>query len=241
MPAPLILLTRPRLASEAVAHRLVNYGVAADRVLIAPLMETVTTGAKWSPEGYRGFVFTSAEGVRHATAFQEFRGHPAFCVGDRTARAAAAAGMDAVSAGGTVEDLIALIAARCPAQPLLHLRGEDSQGDAARRLSMAGTPTHEVAIYRQQAHPLADAARTLLADGSAIVAPAYSALSAARLSAELDAIAARLHLVAISPAVAEAWPGPAPVRLTIADRPDGAAMDRAILHALRVETEQASS
>ena len=241
MPAPLVLLTRPHLASESVAQRLVECGVAPACIVIAPLMETVATGAKWSSAGYLGFVFTSTEGVRHATTSVDLRGRPAFCVGDRTAEAAAAAGMDAVSAGGTVEDLIALIDARRPAAPLLHLRGEDSRGAAGQRLSMAGTETHEVAIYRQQAQPMEGAVRSRLADGPGIVAPVYSPLAAARLATELAGIAGRVHLVAISPAAANAWSGPPPANVTIADFPDGAAMDRAILHALRVEAEQSPS
>jgi uroporphyrinogen-III synthase len=241
MPAPLILLTRPRLASEAVARRLVKGGVAPDRVVIAPLMETVATGVDWTIDGVRGFVFTSAEAVRHATTMHELRWRPAYCVGDRTAEAAAAAGMEAISAGGTVDDLVALIAKRRPAPPLLYLRGEETRGEAAQRLTRAGTPTREAAIYRQQARPLDPSIRSRLSGTRAIVAPAYSPLSAERLAAELREIPARVHLVAISAATADAWPGPAPSRISIADRPDGAAMDRAILRALRVEARQASS
>ena len=241
MPAPLILLTRPQAAAEALAEALCRQGVAQDRILIAPLMETRATGADWSPDGYRGFVFTSSEGVRHATAAHDLRWRPAYCVGDRTAEVAAAAGMESTSAGGTVDDLVALVAARKPAAPLLHLRGEETRGEAAARLTRAGTPAQEVAIYRQEAQPLDPAILSRLAEASVVVAPVYSPLSATRLAAELGVNPVRTHLVAISAAVAAEWPSRASGRVTLADRPDGASMQRAILDALRVEAGQASS
>ncbi len=246
MPAPLILLTRPRAASRAVAADLLGRGVPADRVVIAPLMEPVATGADWSPEGVRGFVFTSSEAVRHGSAAHDLRWRPAWCVGDRTAEAAATAGMEAISAGGTVDDLVALVAARRPLPPLLHLRGEQTRGDVALRLTRAGTPTREAAIYRQQDQPLDRTTRARLATAPVLVAPVYSPLSAGRLAAELAGADVPVHLVAISAAAATAWSDRVPVqtssaRITVADRPDGAAMLHAILDALRVEAGQASS
>jgi uroporphyrinogen-III synthase len=236
-----ILLTRPRAASDAVAVRLVRAGVPAAQIVVAPLMETVATDAEWSPEGYAGFVFTSAEGVRHAVATHDMRWRRAWCVGDRTAQAAAAAGMDAESAGGTVEDLVAMLARQRPPGRLLHLVGEDTRGDLAARLTQAGTDTVSVAIYRQVTVPLTPGALGRVDAAGTVIAPAYSPLSTARLAEVLGPMAGRVHLVAISPAAAAAWGAPPPARTTLADAPDGAAMDRAIRQALRVETGDASS
>jgi len=235
MPAPLVLLTRPRAASQATADRLRCAGVAADRILVAPLMETEPVGASWSPDAWTGLVFTSAEGVRHAVMGHDLRSRMAWCVGDRTAEAAAAAGMEATSAGGTVEELAALIARRRPPGPLLHLCGADTRGDLAGRMTRAGTETVALVLYRQVPVLLDPAVAVQLGGPARIVAPAYSPLSAQRLSEALATWAPRIHLVAISPATATAWEAPPPSRTTIASAPDGAAMEQALLAALRVE------
>jgi uroporphyrinogen-III synthase len=230
-----VLLTRPRAASVATATRLQRAGVAADRIVIVPLMETAPTGAAWSPDAWAGLVFTSAEAVRHAHPGHDLRWRRAWCVGDRTAEAAAAAGMDADSAGGAADDLVAMISRQRVPGPLLHLCGEETRGDLADRLTRAGTDTVSLALYRQVPVDPDPGAVARLHDAAAIVAPAYSPLSAARLAAVLADHAARVHLIAMSAATAEAWTGPRPVRLSVAPVPDGAAMERAILTALRVE------
>lgn len=239
MPAPLVLLTRPRAASLATAARLQRAGVAADQILVAPLMETEPTGAVWSPADWAGLVFTSAEGVRHAALGRDLRWRRAWCVGDRTTEAATAVGMDADSAGGTAEDLLAMLSRQRPAGPLLHLCGAETRGDLALRLSQAGTDTVSLVIYRQVPVHLDPPAVRRLGDAVRVIAPAYSPLSAQRLAEALAARVAHVHLVAISAATSEAWRGPRPARTTVAVSPDGAAMDRAILAALRVEAGEA--
>lgn len=235
MPAPLVLLTRPRAASQATAARLQRAGVAADRILVAPLMETRPVGTDWSPDDWAGLVFTSSEGVRHAAMGHDLRWRRAWCVGDRTADAAAQAGMDACSAGGTVDDLVALIARQRPPGPLVHLCGADTRGELAERLSRAGTETVSVVLYRQVTLPLVPEAAARLDGAARIIAPAYSPLSAQRLAETLATRAAQVHLVAISPATAAAWQATPPSSTTVASSPDGAAMERAILAVLRVE------
>jgi uroporphyrinogen-III synthase len=241
MPAPLILLTRPRAAAQEVAERLVRAGVPAAQVLVAPLMETVPTGAAWSLDGYAGLVFTSAEGVRHAAAAHDLRWCRAWCVGDHTAEIAAAAGMDAQSAGGAADDLVALLIRHRPQGRLLHLGGTETRGDLVGRLTRAGIAADAVAIYRQYPQPIPSPTLSRLYSATSVIAPAYSPLSAQRLAEALADMADRTHLIAISPAAAAAWPAPGPARILVAEAPDGPAMERAILAALRVETGPASS
>jgi uroporphyrinogen-III synthase len=241
MPAPLVLLTRPRAASLATAARLQRAGVDAACLLVAPLMETEPTEADWSPDDWTGFVFTSAEGVRYAALAHDLRRRRAWCVGDRTAEAAAAAGMEAESAGGAAEDLVALISRQCALGPLLHLCGAETRGNLAEALSRAGTDTTALVLYRQISVPLDPAAARRVGEAARIVAPAYSPLSAERLQSALAPHAAQVHLIAMSTASAAAWTGPTPGRTTILPSPDGAAMERAIIAALRVEARRTES
>lgn len=241
MSDPVVLLTRPREASVATATRLHRAGVPQDRILVAPLMETEPTGADWSPDDWSGLVFTSAEGVRHAAQDRDLRRRRAWCVGDRTAEAATRAGMDAVSAGGAADDLFDLITGQRVPGPLLHLCGAETRADLADRLSRAGTDTVALVIYRQVPVPPEPAAVARLGAANRIVAPAYSPLSAQRLSLVLVAHAPKVHLIAMSAATAAAWTGHPPAQVTEAASPDGPAMHRAILAALRVEAQEAES
>ncbi len=241
MPAPLVLLTRPRAASQATAARLQRAGVDPSRILVAPLMETEPSGADWSPADWAGLIFTSAEGVRHATADRDLRWRRAWCVGDRTAEVAAAAGMDAESAGGTADDLVAMISRQRVPGPLLHLCGADTRGDLADRLRRAGTDTVSLVVYRQVPVPLDREAQARLTAATDVVAPAFSPLSAERLAAALTGLSARVHLIAMSSATAAGWSGPPPHATTVVPTPDGAAMERAIVAALRVEAGEPES
>jgi uroporphyrinogen-III synthase len=58
-----------------------------------------------------------------------------------------------------------------------------------------------------------------------VIAPLFSPRSAALLSGSaLQGVRAPLLVAALSPAVAEAWSGPAPAALEVADRPEAAAL-----------------
>ena len=88
--------------------------------------------------------------------------------------------------------------------PLLHLRGEHARGDVAKRLSHRGIETSELITYRQVAHPLADEARQAIEGDEPAVLPLFSPRSA-RLVGSAARPSAALHVIAMSPAVAEAW------------------------------------
>jgi uroporphyrinogen-III synthase len=129
------------------------------------------------PEGpFAAVILSSETGAQAAASLKARLPDHAFCVGDRTAAAARLAGFAATSAQGDAAALLALILSDPPG-PLLHLRGQDTRGDLARRLSARGVP-----------------------------APLFSPRSAAILGAECVRIAATapIHVVALSPAVAEA-------------------------------------
>lgn len=228
-PVPPLLLTRPRAASARFAEQWKAAAGAGAAVLIAPVTEIVPLPGAPDPAGYSGVVFASENAVAALGAAP--RPIPAWCVGTRTAAAAEAAGYAARAAGGDADALVNMILASGAPGPLLFARGRESRGDIAARLRDAGVPCDEAVVYDQRAAALAPEAGTLLGGTAPVLVPLFSASSARRLAAALSGLPVRAPLLvaALSPAVAEAWNGPAPARLAVADAPDAGAMIRALL------------
>ena len=139
---PTLLLTRPEPLSRAF---LAACEAAANRSLpavIAPLWNSRPTGAAIPGEGE--LIVTSGRAVEAAGSLS---GRLALCVGDRTAELARAAGAQAISAGGTQDDLLALILARSPA-PLIYLRGDHPRGGLTELLRGTGRTVTEIRDLR---------------------------------------------------------------------------------------------
>lgn len=146
------LVTRPRHEAAALAALLAERGIDA---VIEPMIDIVDRAAA-PPDlaGVRAILCTSANGVRALARASDDRGVAVFAVGDATARAAHAAGFDRVeSAGGDVEDLARLTAARLrPAEGrLLHVAGSEVAGDLAGRLRAAGFVVDRAGLYEARA------------------------------------------------------------------------------------------
>jgi uroporphyrinogen-III synthase len=169
-------------------------------------------------------VFTSAEGAQHFAAGDPRRDLPAWCVGAHTAAVARGLGFDAADAGADADALVAALAARPPAAPLLHARGVHSRGDVAARLSAAGLPTAEVVVYDQRSLPLSPAARAAAASSAPLVVPLFSPRTAALAALVLRDAAAPVRAAAISPAAAAAWARAGGRPAAVAARPDAATM-----------------
>ena len=221
-PAPPVLLTRPAADSERLARTLRAEGA---EVIVAPLLRIVPSGPL--PEIAGGVLLTSGNGVESYVALGGLGGVPAWVVGPRTARRAAAAGFDV---RGSAPDAAALAdAVPSDAPPLVHLRGAVQRGDLAARLRARGLAVAEAVIYRQEAVPLAAGARAALAAGPVLV-PIYSPRTARLLGEALTtAEAHNLRAICLSGAVADALRrfgaiGP----VTVAASPNGGAMLQAI-------------
>jgi uroporphyrinogen-III synthase len=233
-----LLLTRPRAQSERFAR---DFAAALGReipMVIAPLMEIVPRGLTVDPAAAAGLIFTSENGVAAFAGAEARRHWPVWCVGERTAAAARAAGfVDVWVAGGDAESLVAEILAAHPPGPLLHLRGAHAAGDVPGRLTAGGVPTTTAVVYDQRAQPLTAEALSLLANpGEEVLLPLFSPRSAALLAEAAGGVRARLHPVAISPAAARVWAGSAlgagrPAQ--VATAPDAPAMIIALMAALR--------
>jgi uroporphyrinogen-III synthase len=222
---PTILLTRPEAGADRFSAQLRARLGQGIRIVASPLLT-----ARWLapdlPGGPWGAVIFTSE-----TAVGAFRALgppplPAFCVGDRTAAAAQAAGFAAQSADGDVTALIGMMGQRPPAGPLLYARGRDSTGDLANRLTALGFPVTELVVYEQVATPLSPRAAQLMAGQSPVIAPIFSPRTAALLArdAALRERTAPLWVAALSAAVATALAPAKPERMVCAARPDAGAM-----------------
>ena len=228
---PTLLLTRPEGQSRELAERLrgrIDPGVP---VVISPILEIVPVPFDL-PADPAFLILTSVHGAE-AADIASLSGLTAWCVGDRTAEAARASGLRAVSAGGTAQDLLALLRRERPVGTGVYLRGRHAATDLANALNSAGTDTHEVIVYDQVARPLSPEARARLGAPGTVVLPVYSPRSARLLAAATEGAVARCEAVAISRQTADVWPRGA---AAVAAAPDGAAMEDAIIARLRACT-----
>lgn len=218
---PTLLLTRPRDQSLRVALAFRAAG-GQGPILISPMLRIAPVpGLTALPDG--PLIFTSENGVRAAMALGTLAGRRCYAVGPRTGAIARAAGAACADAGGDARSLRALIARDRPAGPLHHLRGSHVAGDLAAGLAADGVAVESHVVYDQRSQPLTDAARRALGSERPVILPLYSPRTARLVGDALDAPPRRTRVVALSPAVAGAWRWPGPV--TVAERPDGAAMD----------------
>lgn len=194
------------------------------RVVISPLMAPRFLPVRLDAVPCKAIILTSQTGAEAAARMKADLPDLAFCVGDRTAEAARAAGFAVQSAQGDAEDLLRLILGQSRG-PMVHLRGREARGDLARRLSAAGVPTTEIVVYAQEEQPLTEEAMALLTGSAPVVVPLFSPRSAEILGAFCQTIAALapLTVIAMSPAVAAvARYAAGPPR--IARHPDGESM-----------------
>ncbi len=228
---PVLLLTRPKDRAAEFADAVQARLARPVPVLVSPLVEIVPLGV--TPDIARDAVllFTSAAGPASLGPHYEAAGRWAYCVGDRTADAARAAGFRARSADGDAAALARLVREAAPVAPLVHVRGAHAKGDLAGRLSAAGFQVSECVTYRQQECPPAPELVRLLSGACDVVAPVFSPRGSARLAAATEGRQARLHVVAISGAAASAFGAPAD-RIDVAASPTGRAMLAAVIRAL---------
>jgi len=185
------------------------------------------------PQGdFAAVLFTSQAGVEAAQDLPDLP-RRAFCVGDRTAEVARAAGFDAISAAGMADDLIAQVQQAGTTGPLLHLRGRDSRGNVAARLTKAGHPTTELVVYDQIEQALTSEARALLTGSESVIAPLFSPRTAKIFARQYEEAGgtAPLFLPVLSNAIARALPGTLSAHIFIATQPQADALILASLAA----------
>lgn len=217
-----LLLTRPEPGASRLAGQIRDALGAAREVIVSPLMEIVPLPADL-PAGTGAEIVLSSENALRALAGRfDGQGRAAWCVGARTARAAAAAGFRVRAVAPDLAGLAAELAHAGIAGPVLHLGGRHRAGDLAGRLQPVGIAVQALAVYDQQALPLSAAAEGALQGDRDVVAPLFSPLSAALLAGAAVGRRAPLHVAAISPAAAAAWAPRPGERVEIAATPDAA-------------------
>lgn len=220
-----VLVTRPQAEGEAFAAALVQrFG---DRVqpLIAPLIAPRFLAPQVPPLNYAAVIFTSAQAVEGARRLGVRLPALAWCVGRKTAETAAAAGFQSRSADGDAKSLAEAILADPPMGRILYLRGVDTRGNILEIIENSGINVDVAIVYAQEAQPLSQEALHLLTTPSDVIVPVFSPRTASLFRQALPAdTVARLHLLAMSAAVADALRDIPHAALLIADRPDSPAM-----------------
>nr|WP_321506588.1 uroporphyrinogen-III synthase [uncultured Celeribacter sp.] len=220
----MLLITRPQRDSERLladlTHRARRWGA-----IIAPVMEIVTL---WPdpPEGPFDLIFlTSRHAVPYAARY--FVGAPAVCVGQATAQAARDVGFSVPAVYPDAQALVADMAGAASGRAV-HIHGQHARGNVAQELTRAGVETQDLVVYDQRECPWTQADRDSIAGQSGLILPVFSPRSATLLSDRLQAYRGHLTLIGLSQACLDAWRGPTPLRRSVAERPNGDAMKRAI-------------
>ncbi|MGF1660156.1 MAG: uroporphyrinogen-III synthase [Rubrimonas sp.] len=225
---PTLLLTRPQAQSQPLAAALEAEGW---RTIVWPLLEIVDVGPPPDLSGAQAVLLSSANAARRLGLCDI----PALCVGPATAEAASRTGARNVLSADGDADALARLAARTllPEKgPVLFARGAEVAGNLAGALMAAGFEVREQVVYAARparAAPFATA--HALAAGEVAAVVFYSPRSAqvfAGLAEGFRAGLARTAAVAISAAAAVPLEGLGFGAVSVAARPDGAAMLDAI-------------
>lgn len=210
---PIVLVTRPKHSSDRFVADLKSVA-GRFRPIVSPAFENIGVVAE-TPD-FKVAIFTSRTGVDFAP---DGKNRIAYCVGDSTSDVARKAGYQAVSAQGNAADLVHLILDNKPTQPLLHIRGEISQGDVSATLRRAGLKCDEVVVYRKSATALTVQALTALTHDAEIILTVFSAETVSIL-ADTGCDFSNVFVVAISPTVARATSVLSPAKTYVADAPN---------------------
>jgi uroporphyrinogen-III synthase len=229
---PVFLVTRPQPDADDTAARLSALGIEATAV---PLLERHALATSL-PEsaGFSALALTSTNALRvleETGRLAPYLGLKVFAVGERTAAAARAAGFEtAVAAGGTLAQLVEVIAGAGLAGPVFYPAARHTSGDLARALAPAGVMVVTVRVYDMQpATTLPGTVREGLAEGRYAGALLYSRRTAetfVRLVGPLVEVTARpaLAMLCLSEQVATPLIAAHFVRVGLADHPSEEAM-----------------
>ena len=226
-----VLLTRPvEFATPFAASLRTSFG---DRVapVIAPMVKITDRPVKIDWKDVSGVIVTSQNGSERLGKLGMPKGLPCYCVGQKSAVAAASQGAAVRIVSPDGESLVGEILKSAPGGRLLYLRGEPSRVPIAARLSQDGLDVSDVVVYEQRDRPLSATGQAVLDGVEPVVLPIFSPLAGQRLAA-LAPVRAPVTLVAISEAAATPARALGPVREVIAQDPDGGSMIEAIGAAL---------
>lgn len=227
----MILLTRP--AKQAAKFReLLGEGVD---VIESPVFKITNLWVPTDLDCYSALIFASQNAVNVAAKNYSVRGHSAFVVGKKTAELVKSLGLNVIAAKTNADNLTKSIIAANPKGKLLFMRGRYSTGDIEKHLISSGIETDSAVIYEQEPVDLTPEAVAALRDERPIILPLFSPRSAQLLSRQTNEINATAPLIitAISEAVLDAWDGPDPAKVSVAQDPTAQAMAEETLRRMR--------
>ncbi|MCA1906837.1 MAG: uroporphyrinogen-III synthase [Magnetospirillum sp.] len=234
------LVTRPRDDAGPLAAELQGRGLS---VMVEPLLDIVPVdGVDIPTQGVQGILATSANGVRSLAAVLSDRSLPVWAVGDASARVARQLGYGRVeSAGGDVDDLVALVKSRClPDQgAFLHAAGSVTAGDLSGQLAAAGFEVRRLVLYQAvTAEALSDTLVAALDRGAVDLALFFSPRTAATFARLVLAdgkgeALSGITAYALSPAVQRELSVLSWAAIRVAETPTQAALLAALDHDLQ--------
>ncbi|WP_168199197.1 uroporphyrinogen-III synthase [Pseudorhodobacter turbinis] len=230
---PAFLLTRPLAYSQRYAATLQHCFGPGLSITISPLIAPRLLQTPFPTGPWDWLILTSETGV---AAYAQHPARPsdlpkrAFCVGDRTAKAAQQAGLETISADADAVALIALIQKHSPDGQLLHICGAHRRGDVAGNLTNSGIPTKAFVLYEQEQRPLSVQAANLLSGKRPVLAPLFSPRTAAIFAGALADTSQKAPLICatLSDAVTDALAQHKDITLCPAAKPTAAALTDAI-------------
>jgi uroporphyrinogen-III synthase len=225
-----VVVTRPQQDSERTAAAL---RARCHEVLIAPLLQIEPVDAELRTN-WSGVIVTSANAINAIVA------HPAretlvklrvYAVGEASAEAARQTGFcDVVTAGGSVGDLVRILAARRVGEkPLLYLAGEDRAADLSGELAAHGIAAEMAVVYRAVVTPFPQTLIKALTGGEVDAVlhfsrrSAESYLTGARKAGVIAPALAVRH-ICLSAQIATLLSAAGANTVAIAARPDEAAL-----------------
>ncbi len=225
-----LIVTRPEPEATRTARVLIRLGHEA---ILSPMLDIVTDHkARIPARDFQALAMTSSNAVRALAERADQvvpRDLPLFAVGDRTALEAKRAGFaNARSAGGSLGDLVRLLAAELSADagPLLYLAGETLAGDLAGELRASGFDVETAIVYRAVPRTrLSGVAEDALKADSVDGALVYSRRSAEAFASALGAaglapLAERVALFCLSEAAAGPLSQLTAGKVLVSERPD---------------------
>lgn len=219
-----VLISRPKGDADTLKQAILSIDRSV-QVVLAPAIEIVPVTYDAHNEAFDALLLTSKHAASAAAIIAPDL--PTLCVGDATALAASALGLNAVSAMGTAQDLIALVQ-KSAVSKVLYLRGAHVHMDLENTLNSAGIETKSLIVYQQHACAFLPQVHRDISKMKSLLVPVYSARSAQIVSKNLDGFKGQVTLVAISKAAAMGWFGAAPHHISYAEAPNSEAMLAAI-------------
>ncbi len=210
--------------SAAYAAELQQVFAGKVTIVQSPLQDIVPLKTAISLKDVHHLLFTSANGVRVFCDLSERRDIPCLCVGDKTAAVARALGLEAVSAGGNVQDLAALMRKYDHADDgqFLYLHGQHTAREIPGKI-------RDIVIYDQIGCELTKTAKSALTDHAPVLVPLFSPRSADLFMQQISGLTMRnSSAICLSQNVADRLDPSVFSDLRVASQPTAAAITREI-------------